>query len=165
MDAGRVQTAEAGDTLQLHVDVLSGVTAPSYQWTQLAGRPAVLVNASSQSATVQLPAIPDVIDGLSNRLLFEVAVTDGVRRGTDTVEVQLYTLRVDASVSDPALLSRGFVLSGDTVHLTSRARRAKAPLTASWTQTAGPAAALTLSLIHISEPTRLRRKSRMPSSA
>jgi hypothetical protein len=143
VDAGRDQTAEAGDTLQLYADVLSGVNAPSYQWTQLAGRPAVLVNDDAQNVLVQLPAIPDVFDGLSNTLLFEVAVTDGARRGTDTVEVQLYTLRVDASVSDPALLSRGFVLTGDTVHLTSRARRAKAPLTASWTQTAGPAATLT----------------------
>ena len=143
VDAGRDQTAEAGDTLQLYADVLSGVTAPSYQWKQLAGRPAVLVNADAQNALVQLPAIPDVVDALSNSLLFEVAVTDGVRRGTDTVEVQLYTLRVDASVSDPALLSRGFVLTGDTVHLTSRAQRARAPLTASWTQNSGPAATLT----------------------
>jgi hypothetical protein len=149
VDAGQDQTAEDGDTLQLHADVLSNVASPgslTYQWTQVSGRSATLSNADQQSASVQLPVIPDQDDGQSNKLVFQVTVTDGARSGTDTVEVQLYRLLVNAGVANAAVFSstaRGFLFTGDTVHLTSSVRRAKAPLTVAWTQTAGPTVTLT----------------------
>jgi hypothetical protein len=150
VDAGKDQRAEGGDTIQLHVDVLSGVTSPVYEWKQIpvpgglpagltGSRQATLVNTNAQTVTVQLPAIPDTPDSLGNRLAFQVTVSQGLRVGTDIVEVDLRKLLVNAQVADQVLLGRGNAFPGEIVHLTSRPLNAKAPVDVLWVQTAGPA--------------------------
>jgi hypothetical protein len=82
--AGEDQTRQEGDRVQLDGTTGSGAGL-TFEWTQLAGPPAVLDDPSSATPTFTAPLLPGGFG--SQTLTFQLTVRDAHRASADTVDV------------------------------------------------------------------------------
>ena len=92
-----------------------------------------------------------------------IAVVDSIRDADITIE--LGVVSIDGMEVTEALRSDAVTSASSAVAKHPEVRAGIVALQRSWVADHGGSAVVELSLIHISEPTRPRRQSRMPSSA
>jgi peptidoglycan hydrolase-like protein with peptidoglycan-binding domain len=140
VNAGSSQTVRPGATVNLDSSATAsaaGATITAYQWSQVSGPPVTLNMPNTASASFVAPAV-----AADTPFCFQLAVTDSTgATAVATVNVTVYhvsRLAIDAGPNQS-------VNPGATVTLTSTVADPNpgAAITYQWTQTAGPAVALT----------------------
>ena len=135
--AGEDQTAEEGSSVVLQASAEDPDGDPlSFQWSQLIGRKVRVEGAETARATFLAPAVGDT-DG---KLLFRLVTSDGRLETTDYVEIAVHprTSELVVEAGEP----RG-VAPGAEVVLKASVSGATGALSIAWSQTDGPAVALT----------------------
>ncbi|MDR4491479.1 MAG: S8 family serine peptidase [Candidatus Nitrosocosmicus sp.] len=143
-DAGSDRTVDSGVTVQLDG---SGSSDPNnspltYSWTQTSGPAVALSSSSSSKPTFTAPQTSAKTD-----LVFKLEVTNnnGVKSEPDSVRITVNPIPISKPTADAG--SDRTVDSGVTVQLdgSGSSDPNNSPLTYSWTQTSGPAVALSSS--------------------
>ena len=90
VDAGPDQRVLDGSTVELQ-GIVSGITDPTYLWTQNSGSPAVaLTDSDTPAPTFTAPDVSSDVD-----LIFMLTVNDGTETVTDTVTITVHDAEAD----------------------------------------------------------------------
>ena len=90
VDAGPDQRVLDGSTVELQ-GIVSGITDPTYLWTQNSGSPAVaLTDSDTPAPTFTAPDVSSDVD-----LIFTLTVNDGTDTVTDTVTITVHDAEAD----------------------------------------------------------------------